>query len=354
MQFLARQIRDPMSPIDTADWAVDREIGFDWPASRLTPTPGEKLIDKYQLVEDRKGNPGIFGELVLTNLRFIWLKNNDVRINISVGYNSIINMALVETDVSLDSEHVIIKVTHSNAKYEFSFYRRKGSKTGFDVLAQIYNQYDTTRSYREILIRKLITQNQNLILFENEKSVSQKNNILNMGNQDKKSGRLILTNIRFVWISLNNENFNISVPWVRIVSIKKNSNFEGTSLVMKTSSYFGGLVLAFRDPTMTDDSLITEVSSLWDSYKKTPNLGTFQISPTAAKSILNESALLGTQESELLNDGFNELQSVAAVYREDADSREPRNIVFEDSLGVCMESLPKNVGKLKDIWAILT
>jgi len=42
-----------------------------------------------------------------------------------------------------------------------------------------------------------------------------------------QQGLTILTNIRFVWYSNSNENFNISVPWICIKSISKRALKSG-------------------------------------------------------------------------------------------------------------------------------
>lgn len=36
-------------------------------------------------------------------------------------------------------------------------------------------------------------------------------------------GKLIFTNIRFVWFSLTNEMFNISIPWISVKKLSKKS-----------------------------------------------------------------------------------------------------------------------------------
>lgn len=53
---------------------------------------GELLIDKLDMVEDTKGNAGDRGRLMVSNLRIIWHSLTLPRINLSVGYNTVVNV----------------------------------------------------------------------------------------------------------------------------------------------------------------------------------------------------------------------------------------------------------------------
>lgn len=43
---------------------------------------GEKVLETMQLVEDTKGNPGMRGRLLCTNLRIIWYSIQNYNFNI--------------------------------------------------------------------------------------------------------------------------------------------------------------------------------------------------------------------------------------------------------------------------------
>uniref|UniRef100_A0A8C2FEE5 BBSome complex member BBS5 PH domain-containing protein n=1 Tax=Cyprinus carpio TaxID=7962 RepID=A0A8C2FEE5_CYPCA len=59
---------------------------------QMKTRPGEALIDCLDSIEDTKGNNGDRGRLLVTNLRVIWHSLALPRVNLSVGYNCIINI----------------------------------------------------------------------------------------------------------------------------------------------------------------------------------------------------------------------------------------------------------------------
>lgn len=74
----------------------DREIRFDVIATLLQPRRGEVLIDTISSVEDTKGNNGDKGNLMITNMRLIWFSDTQQRINLTVGFDCILNTEVKE------------------------------------------------------------------------------------------------------------------------------------------------------------------------------------------------------------------------------------------------------------------
>ena len=79
----------------------DREIRFDVQASELACRTGETVIDSIHSVEDTKGNNGEKGSLLITNLRLIWFSEADQTVNLSVGFDCILNTEIKETNSAL-------------------------------------------------------------------------------------------------------------------------------------------------------------------------------------------------------------------------------------------------------------
>ena len=52
------------------------------------------MIEKIENIEDFKGNPTYQGEMLITNLRLIWYMNKNKTINLSVGYETIIQIQI--------------------------------------------------------------------------------------------------------------------------------------------------------------------------------------------------------------------------------------------------------------------
>ena len=55
-------------------------------------------MDSINSVEDTKGNNGDRGSLIISNLRLIWFSDANQRINLSVGYDCILNTEIKETN----------------------------------------------------------------------------------------------------------------------------------------------------------------------------------------------------------------------------------------------------------------
>lgn len=120
---------------DESFWE-DREIRFDAPTSQLECRPGETVIEALvretsvpsirsthtgsaartracpparclqDPVEDTKGNNGEPGELLITNLRLIWVSKKSKRTNISIGYNCVTNLQIKTASSRLKGQSI--------------------------------------------------------------------------------------------------------------------------------------------------------------------------------------------------------------------------------------------------------
>lgn len=53
---------------------------------------GEVIVDSMNDVEDTKGNNGDRGCMIITNLRLIWFGESDKHINLTIGYDCILDL----------------------------------------------------------------------------------------------------------------------------------------------------------------------------------------------------------------------------------------------------------------------
>eukprot|EP00056_Hartaetosiga_gracilis_P004112 m.71571 g.71571 ORF g.71571 m.71571 type:complete len:132 (+) comp11708_c0_seq5:66-461(+) len=67
----------------------DCSVLFDVSSSRLQVDKGEEIVDSLDNVEDTKGNNGVKGRLIVTNLRLIWQCDPKPSVNLSIGYGTI-------------------------------------------------------------------------------------------------------------------------------------------------------------------------------------------------------------------------------------------------------------------------
>ena len=101
----------------------DREIRFDSLAEDLTCRTGEKVIDSIQHVEDTKGNNGERGSLLITNLRLIWFSEQTQKVNLSVGFDCILNTEIKETNsvIKGNALSLYLRTRFQQSRYEFIF-----------------------------------------------------------------------------------------------------------------------------------------------------------------------------------------------------------------------------------------
>merc|ERR1712166_1306707 len=101
----------------------DREIHFDDNVQNLEPRRGEFVIDAIEAIEDTKGNNGERGSLMITNLRMIWFSSKSKKVNLSIGYNSITNIAIKIASSRLrgSTQALVIETTPSSGGYVLGF-----------------------------------------------------------------------------------------------------------------------------------------------------------------------------------------------------------------------------------------
>lgn len=87
-------------------------------------------------------------------------------------------------------------------------------------------------------------------------------------------GVFIITNIRIVWFADANFSFNISLPYMQIVSVRMRESKYGLALVIQTAQTAGNYVLGFRiDPQERLHEVYKEILSLHSVYSETPIFG---------------------------------------------------------------------------------
>lgn len=81
------------------------------------------MVDSINSVEDTKGNNGDKGSLLITNLRLIWFSDQNQKINLSVGYECILNTEIKETNSLAKGETLalFLRTKYQQSRYEFIF-----------------------------------------------------------------------------------------------------------------------------------------------------------------------------------------------------------------------------------------
>lgn len=412
----------------------DREVRFDRPSEVIALRgPEEIVIRVIDNVEDTKGNEGLLGKLTLTNLRLIWETSLKPNTNLSIGYKTVTTMKMNEVESKLSGGLVsclVLKARICTTAYEFLFSatssdlendRRRQASTSlsenlFSMAQMAWKAYENSKPYRELRLRSAITTHNGSQLLPLPREIirSQYHRFMNMTKNNVFIGRIIFTNIRVVWIESDRAEFNVSIPYIQITSIRlqrsedavdtsssKRSESKnvscGKEIVVQTSLHAGGFKFGFyAQTTKQTEEVFSELRSLWAIGTTQPLLGNAvevassrisegssrlspqnhkgPPSPRSSPKALHSSPS-GEQENSIENlsireipmrddqaadeDIFDDAPGDAFAYyaeEEQGKSKEGKEAVsrpvFDPDIGLAIEPLREGV-TLPDLWQVL-
>ncbi|KAF1466629.1 hypothetical protein FQV21_0014600, partial [Spheniscus demersus] len=330
--------------------------------------PGEVLIDCLESVEDTKGNNGDRGRLLVTNLRIIWRSLSLPRVNLSVGYNCIINITTRTANSKLrgQTEALYILTKCNNTRFEFIFTNVvPGSPRLFTSVIAVHRAYETSKMYRDLKLRSALIQNKQLRLLPQEQIYDKINGVWNLSSDQGNLGTFFITNVRIVWHANMNDSFNVSIPYLQIRSIKIRDSKFGLALVIESSQQSGGYVLGFKiDPVEKLQEAVKEINSLHRVYSANPIFGVdyeMEEKPQPLEDLTVEQVQDDVEiESDEHTDAFViiKLKSTFCfliffsylVHSKKQHDREP---VFSEELGLAIEKL-KDGFTLQGLWEVMT
>mmetsp|Transcript_19154 Transcript_19154/g.49072 ORF Transcript_19154/g.49072 Transcript_19154/m.49072 type:complete len:342 (-) Transcript_19154:1644-2669(-) len=245
--------------------------------STLELRRGEFRIDRLNSVEDTKGNNGDRGELIVTNLRLIWLCHKSKKTNLSIGYNCVISINIRTTDSRLKgkTQALFVLTKFNGSRFEFVFTNLvKNSPRLFTTVQAVFRAYDTSKLYRDLKLRGAIIKEKQLVMLPKEQTYNKVNGVWNLSADQGNLGTFFITNIRLVWHANLAENFNVSIPYLQLKSVKIRESKFGAALVLETTPRCGGYILGFRlDPAERMQEVFKEISSLHQVYSMNPMFG---------------------------------------------------------------------------------
>ncbi|XP_046777345.1 Bardet-Biedl syndrome 5 protein isoform X3 [Gallus gallus] len=263
--------------------------------------PGEVLIDCLESIEDTKGNNGDRGRLLVTNLRIIWRSLSLPRVNLSVGYNCIINITTRTANSKLrgQTEALYILTKCNNTRFEFIFTNVvPGSPRLFTSVIAVHRAYETSKMYRDLKLRSALIQNKQLRLLPQEQ---------------------IYDKINGVW--------NLS------------------------SDQSGGYVLGFKiDPVEKLQEAVKEINSLHKVYSANPIFGVDYEMEEKPQS-LEDLTVEQVQDDVEIEPG--EQTDAFVAYFADENKQHDREPVFSEELGLAVEKL-KDGFTLQGLWEVMT
>ncbi|XP_076060733.1 Bardet-Biedl syndrome 5 protein isoform X2 [Oratosquilla oratoria] len=317
--------------------------------------PGERVVDKLDAIEDTKGNSGDRGRLVITNLRLIWHSHTMQRVSLSVGYNCIINVTTKTVNSKLRglTEALYILTKANNTRFEFIFTNLVPSTSRlFTSVIGVYKAYNSSKIYRELKLRGAIIQNKQLRILPQEQIFSRVNGVWNLSSDQGNLGTFVITNVRLVWFANMNDQFNISLPYLQMASVKVRESKFGMALVVESSEASGGYVLGFRiDPVEKLHEVHKEISSLFNVYSQCPIFGVeFTIQDKANMMEEQQMEIPFADEPEI-DDSVVETSDVLTLYLADGRHQDGEP-VYAPELGLAVEKLKEGF-TLQSLWEVI-
>jgi Bardet-Biedl syndrome 5 protein len=233
--------------------------------------------------------------------------------------------------------------------------------------------------YRDLKLRGSIVKDGELILLPQEQIFNRINGVWNLSSEQGNLGVFFLTNVRIVWHANLAANFNVSLPYMQIVSSDQmmstsfySSHFTvltcycvqkslrlrdskfGKALVLETFSKSGGYILGFRvDPQDKVQEVFQEVNSLYQVYFNAPLFGvdfhieseTPEIEQLLQPKIHEDTELIDEQE---------DTHAIAAFYAQSSvdDDTKFDNIQYDNKLGLAVETLISGI-TLEQLWRVI-
>ncbi|XP_063421921.1 Bardet-Biedl syndrome 5 protein homolog isoform X3 [Mytilus trossulus] len=338
--------------IKMADLWEDRDVRFDVNPSQMKMRAGEKLIDSLNAVEDTKGNNGDRGRLIVTNLRIIWHSMALPKVNLSIGFNNVINISSKAAQSKLrgTTEALYVLTKCNNTRFEFIFTNLiPGSPRLFTTVIAVHRAYETSKLYRDLKLRGALIQNKQLRLLPQEQVYDKVNGVWNLSSDQGNLGTFFITNVRLVWHANINESFNVSIPFLQMKTVKIRDSKFGLALVVESSQASGGYVLGFRiDPVEKLQGTVKEIQSLHRVYSSCPIFGVeFETEERLQGEDLTVENI--QDDVEIETDGSSD---AFAAYFADGNKDKDRDPVYSEELGLAIEKL-RDGFTLQGLWDVL-
>jgi len=342
-----------MSDDDNYIWQ-DREIRFDIPASEFQERRGEHKIDVIDGIEDTKGNNGETGQLRVTNLRIIWFCSKKVCINLSIGYNCIISITIhtANSRIRGPTQALYVLTKFNSSRFEFIFTNLvRGSPRHFTTVQAVHRAYETSKLYRDLKLRGAIIRDKELLLLPREEVITKTAGVWNLSSDQGNLGTLYISNVRLVWFASMAENFNVSIPYLQIKSVRIRDSKFGLAFVIETTPLSGGYVLGFRvDPPEKLQEVYKEVDSLHKTFSVNPVFGIEFSTEEVAPSLPEITEPRPQDDIEIAEDEVSD--AFAAYYADAGQKGADRKPVYDPTLGLAVEKLRDGV-TIDSLWSCI-
>ncbi|XP_017782269.1 PREDICTED: Bardet-Biedl syndrome 5 protein homolog [Nicrophorus vespilloides] len=332
----------------------DKEVRFDIPFSEMRLKSEEKIVDRLDNIEDTKGNGGDRGRMIITTLRILWHSISSPRINLSIGFNSIISIStkVVNSKLRGTTQALHMLTNSNNTRFEFIFTNLiPGNMRHFTSVMGVHKAYLSSKLYRELKLRGAVVYNKQLKILPLEQVFTTLHGVWNLSSDQGNLGTLIISNVRLVWFADMNEGFNISLPHLQIDTIKVRDSKFGTALVITSTQESGGYILGFRiDPEEKLHVVYKELISLYLVYNKKPIYGVEYKWSHQKETDLQKQHLI--DDFSEVEEPKGEMTNVITAYLADGGHIKDRMPLYSEDLGIAIESIKEGY-TLQKLWEVI-
>lgn len=251
------------------------------------------------------------------------------------------------------SQALFVLTRMATTRFEFVFsHVLPNSPRVFTSVAAIHRSFQTTKMYREVKLRAAIVKDGSLILLPTEKVYEVVQGVWNLASEQGNLGVLTITTVRFAWHASLASNFNVSIPWTEIKTVRVRESRFGLVLVVETEPRSSGYVLGFRvDPLERLDSLVKEISNLQQVHGSDPDFGVRHKVEERGAPLEMVTVEQKEDDIEITGSEQNDLDVLASYYA-DTGARD-RPPVFSDELGLAVETLREGFS-IHSLWNLST
>jgi len=294
--------------------------------------------------------------LQVTNLRMIWMSTSNVRTNLSVGYGSVINIHIRSAQSRLkgNCEALYVLTKYNGSRFEFIFTNViRDSPRLFTTVQAVFRAYDTSKLYRDLKLRGAVIKDKELLILPEEKVYNKIAGVWNLSADQGNLGTFFLTNVRIVWHANLAENFNVSIPYIQIKTLKIRESKFGPALVITTTARSGSYVLGFRiDPAEKLSVVVKEVQSLFQTFSEDPIFGVQFTVEDQSPALKDLQVVRQMDDLEIVDTDETNHDALAAYYAEGSNNSHDKTPVLSPYLGLAVEQLNGDV-TLEQLWSVL-
>lgn len=239
-------------------------------------------------VEDAKGNAGFKGQMFVTNLRVLWQLSSDPSINLSIGWDTIVNTSIKTMPVGGGNsfKHLLALKTQnlSQNRYEFKFmgYGEDELRV-FNVISDLQKKVAATKTFR--CTNLAIKCDPNYELLEGEELKSSYEECIFTENEAKIKARLVLTDVRVIILKNEEKKMNYSIPWLMVRSVEKQEEDSSLYVRIHCRGILASRLLCVTCRKGADlKKLYLELKTFSESYNKAPILG-YSFDKASSKSM---------------------------------------------------------------------